>query len=105
MDIEVSPQSRRLLKHCEAYCAAECCKAAAFDLHEEKIVAWFNIEMIDRSDAIMHELSVLREKPFEDCKEVFLKVRGLESTWRAQEFSEFLGELEQSARSALQQSK
>jgi len=92
--VTLSPALRRLLRHIECRCFAECCQAAAFELDRIRIESWFHSEPDGRRHeikaAIVAALVVVEGTP-----NVFvrLETRSLESTWRRDEFVTFFAEL------------
>lgn len=93
LDINASPGLRRLLKHCEIYCTADCCKENAFDMTPNTIRVWQDWEPFDRIGDIANELNELRNQNYNEFKEIHIVARGLESQWQPHEIQNFFQEL------------
>lgn len=97
LNINFSPELRRLLKHCEVRCTADCCKSNAFDIDPNTIRKWQEMEppdrVEDRIENISIELKKLKDEAYDEYQEVHIIARGLESSWSPAEIKGFFKEL------------
>ena len=89
--IRVSPTLRRLLKHCETECTADCCRALAFDITPRRISSWLESERIDRGSALAEEIRNIGKSLNPEADKVRLDARDLGSEWYAQDFGQNAG--------------
>jgi hypothetical protein len=89
-DISCSIELRRLLISLERNCTVECCKADAFEVNKETIEFWRTNESKNNDDLIYNELFELKQENYCEYNFINLNIRGLESQWRINEFTEFV---------------
>jgi hypothetical protein len=89
-DISCSIQLRRLLISLERNCTVECCKDAAFEVNKETIEYRRTNESNNFDDLIYNELFELKQESYCEYNFIKLNIRGLESHWRIDEFTEFI---------------
>jgi len=55
--MSVPPGLRRLLKHLETRCSADCCRSSAFEIETTRIVSWLLSEPSERRDRVRDALT------------------------------------------------